>query len=72
MGPSLFLKQAQVVDIGLVIDISDQRNDWQNEVVPFDGSHSRCHGFKTLGLWVYHPEMQSLLWLVTVKIWTES
>ena len=36
------------------------------------GSHSRCVGFKTLGLFVLHPGMRCLLRLASMEVRTES
>ena len=41
-------------------------NPLKDEVVYFDGSHSRCTGFITLGLFVLHPGMRSLLRLCSM------
>ena len=47
-------------------------NPLKDEVVYFDGSHSRCSGFITLGLFVLHPGMRSLLRLCSMEVRSEG
>lgn len=37
-----------------------------------DAVHSRCQGFKTLTLWVWHPTLNELVNLATMECETES
>ena len=47
-------------------------NPLKDEVVYFDGSHSRCTGFITLGLFFLHPGMRSLLRLCSMEVRSEG
>ena len=38
----------------------------------FDGCHSRCTGYKTLALFVYHTAMHLTLRLATMEVKSES
>ena len=40
------------------MDLNAHPNALQEQVVYFDGTHSRCVGFKTLGLFFFHPGMR--------------
>ena len=44
----------------------------QGEEAYFDGCHSRCVGYKTLALFVYHPSMWHKLRLATMGVKNES
>ena len=54
------------------MDQSGEQNPMQQEAAYFDGSHSRCVGFKTLGLFVLHPWMRCLVRLASMEVRTES
>ena len=38
----------------------------------FDGMHSRCKGYKTLTLWMHHPEMRKMQRLATMDCKKET
>ena len=38
----------------------------------FDATHSRVHGFKTIGLWLVHPAMLQILRLASMEIRSEN
>ena len=44
----------------------------QGEEAYFDGCHSKCVGFKTLALFVYHPAMWHILRLATMEVKCKS
>ena len=44
----------------------------QGEETYFDGCHSRCVGYKTLALFVYHTAMQRILRLATMEVKSKS
>ena len=44
----------------------------QAEDAYFDGCHSRCAGYKTLALFVYHMVMHHILRLATMEVKSES
>ena len=44
------------------------KNPLMEEVVYFDGMHTRCKGWKTLTLWVYHPVSRRLMRLATMEV----
>ena len=38
----------------------------------FDAMHKRVHGFKSLGLWTFHPTMKKILRLASMEIHSEN
>ena len=54
----------------------DQSNEFKNvlmeEPAYFDGMHRRCEGWKTLTLWVYHPNPKRLYRLATMEVKGET
>ena len=51
-------------------DVED--NPLQKEDAYFDGCHSRCTGFISLGLWVQHPSMRRVLRLACMEVRSEA
>ena len=47
-------------------------NVMQNEDAFFDGSHSRCTDFISLGLWVNHPSTRRVPRLASMEVRSES
>ena len=60
-------------ELGLMMDTNYKpQNVLQQEDAYFDGAHSRCQGFISLGLWVFHRSMRRLLKLVAMEVRSES
>ena len=71
--PDFVFKSAKdMLLLAAEMDQSGEQNPMQQEAAYFDGSHSRCVGFKTLGLFVLHPGMRCLLRLASMEVRTES
>ena len=47
-------------------------NPLMEEMCYFDGMHSRCRGWKTLTLWVFHSSSRKLLRLATMEVKSEN
>ena len=71
--PDFVFKSAKdMLLLAAEMDQSGEQNPMQQEAAYFDGSHSRCVGFKTLGLFVLHPGMRCLVRLASMEVRTES
>ena len=44
-------------NIAVQMDIDEPYNILQEENPYFDATHTQVHGFKSFGLWTYHPTM---------------
>ena len=58
--------------IKLAMDVDGPENPLQLENAYFDATHQHVHGFKSLGLWIYHPSMRKILRLASMEIRTEN
>ena len=54
------------------MDQVGDKNALQEEDAFFDGSHSRCTGYISLGLWVHHPALRRVIRLVSMEVKSES
>ena len=61
-----------MVELAIKMDIDGDENIMQTENAYFDATHSQVHGFKSFGLWVYHPSMWYILWLASMEIHSEN
>ena len=61
-----------MIELAIKMDIDGDENIMQTENAYFDATHSRVHGFKSFGLWVYHPSMQHILRLASMEIRSEN
>ena len=61
-----------MIELPIKMDINGDENIMQTENAYFDATHSRVHGFKNFGLWVYHPSMWCILRLVSMEIRSEN
>ena len=61
-----------MVELAIRMDINGDKNIMQTENTYFDATHSWVHGFKSFGLWVYHPSMQCMLRLASMEIHSEN
>ena len=56
-----------MIELAIKMDIDGDENIMQTENAYFDATH-RVHGFKSFGLWVYHPSMWRILCLASMEI----
>ena len=69
----VFTTSTAAAEAAINMDVSSSiYNAMQDEVVYFDGTHTRVKGFKTLLLWVYHIAMHKILHLATMEVQAES
>ena len=61
-----------MIELAIKMDIDGDENIMQTENAYFDATHSRVHGFKSFGLWVYHPSMRCILHLASMEIRSEN
>ena len=61
-----------MIELALKMDIDGDDNTMQTKNAYFDATHSRVHGFKSFGLWVYHPSMWRILCLASMEIQSEN
>ena len=60
-------------ELGLMMDQNyTPRNSLQLEDAYFDGAHSRCLGFISLGLWLFHRSMCRILKMAAMEVRSES
>ena len=72
-GPDLVFKSSrELLLMAAAMDQSGPPNPLQEQVVYFDGTHSRCVGFKTLGAFFLHPGMRKLLRIASMEVRTEG
>ena len=56
----VFKSSRKMVELALKMDIDGDQNIMQTENAYFNATHSRVHGFKSFGLWVYHLSMRRI------------
>ena len=72
-GPDLVFKSSrELLLMAAAMDQAGPPNPLQEQVVYFDGTHSRCVGFKTLGAFFLHPGMRQLLRIASMEVRTEG
>ena len=62
---TIMLKEA------LKMDQNEDRNELQQEDAYFDGCHSRCTGYISLGLWVMYPVLRKIVRLASMECKSE-
>ena len=62
----------KILQMAIDMDQEGPENVLQKEDAFFDGSHSRCTGYISLGLWVHHPSLRSVIRLVSMEVKSES
>ena len=62
----------KILQMAIDMDQEGPENVLQNEDAFFDGSHSRCTVYISLGLWVHHPSLRSVIRLVSMEVKSES
>ena len=71
--PDYVMKSSsKILTVALQMDQDGEQNPLQEEDAFFDGCHSRCTDFISLGLWVQHPSMRCLLRLASMEVKSES
>ena len=71
--PDFVIKSGKIaLQFMLLMDQDGQPNDFQKMDVYFDGSHSRCTEFISLGLWVEHPAQRTFIRLVSMEVRSEK
>ena len=69
----VFKSSREIVGIAIMMDIDNpEANPLQFENCYFDATHKHVQGFKSLGLWTFHPAMKKILCLASMEIWTEN
>ena len=61
-----------MIKLAIDMDVDGPENPLQLENTYFDATHQHVHGFKSLGLWIYHPSMRKILRLASMEIRTEN
>ena len=69
---NIFKSSAPMAQLVIDIDQDSLEHPLQGEEAYFDGCHSRCVGYKTLALFVYHTAMHCILRLATMEVKSES
>ena len=59
-------------NITVCMDINKPYNILQEENAYFDAMHTRVHGFKSFGLWTYHPTMHQMIQLASMEMQSEN
>ena len=69
----MYLKSsAPMAQLAIDVDQDGPEHPLQGEEAYFDGCHSRCAGYKTLALFVYHTAMHHILRLAMMEVKSES
>ena len=63
---------SKILKVALLMDQDGEENPLQQEDTFFDGCHSRCTGFISLGLWVQHPSMRRVIRLASMEVRSEA
>ena len=71
--PDFVMKSSsKILKVALQMDQDGEENPLQQEDAFFDGCHSRCTGFISLGLWVQHPSMRRVIRLASMEVRSEA
>ena len=68
----IFKSSAPMAQLAIDMDQDGLEHPLQGEEAYFNGCHSRCAGYKTLALFVYHAAMHHILRLVMMEVKSES
>ena len=68
----IFKASKQMTRIALAMDVDGPENVLQLENAYFDATHTWIYGFKSLGLWMFHPSQRKILRLACMDIRTEN
>ena len=61
-----------MAELAIQMDVEGPENIQQEENAYFDATHTRVHGFKSLGLWLFHPIMRKVIRLASMDLRTEN
>ena len=64
----IFKNSAPMAQLAIVLDHDGLEHPLQGEDAYFNGCHSRCAGYKTLALFVYHTAMHHILRLAMMEV----
>ena len=67
----VFKSSLSMAKLALLMD-KDTNEVLSNEYAHVDATHTRCRGFKSLTLWVYHPVMRKLLRIAIMEVEQEN
>ena len=62
---------SKILQLAIDMDVDGPENPLQLDDAYFDGAHSRCSEFISLGLWVMHPSMRQIIRLASMEVRTE-
>ena len=68
----IFKSSAPMAQLAIDMDQNGPEHPLQGKEAYFDGCHSRCAGYKTLALFVYHMAMHRILRLAMMEVKSES
>ena len=68
----IFKSSKQMTRIALAMDVDGPENVLQLENTYFDATHTQIYGFKSLGLWMFHPSQRKVLCFACMDICTEN
>ena len=68
----IFKSSKQMTRIALAMNVDGPENVLQLENAYFDAMHTWIYGFKSLGLWMFHPSQRKVLCLACMDIHTEN
>ena len=71
--PDFVMKSSsKILKVAQQMDQDGEENPLQQEDAFFDGCHSRCTRFISLGLWVQHPSMRCVIRLASMEVRSEA
>ena len=68
----IFKSSREMIKLAIEMDVDGPDSPLQMENAYFNATHHHVHGFKSLGLWVYHPSMRKIIRLASMEIRTEN
>lgn len=71
-GSYVFKMSNEKTEICVQMDVQNSEHPLSKEYCFLDAVHSRCQGFKTLTLWVWHPTLNELINLATMECEAET
>ena len=71
--PDFVMKSSsKILKLVVDMDVDGPDNPLKSEDAFFDGSHSRCTDFVSLGLWVMHTPMRRIIHLASMEVRSEK
>ena len=65
----IFKASKRMAQLAISMDVdSPEKSVLQEENAYFDATHTQIHGFKSLGLWMYHLAMRKIMRLAGMDI----